>query len=273
MNEYNRDDEINRNEMNRNRRAVARRRGNFLAAVFIALAVVVLGLALSAYLTLRRQQAADFGRTLRDRIESVSKRASQSTEDAYHKLANVKDRVSNLESSRQSEGNQISQLKRDVQQVREAEQQQSGELAQVRRQMETDRFDENQQFAALMRDQDRDRQKYDAISSQVAVRKIPFEATKDNGRDVGDGISLNIESTDPEYNRVSGWIWIASDRRTIWLRDQDAQKPVIFYGNKDGEKRELVFTNVAANTVTGYLLVPSQAEQPTPSTETGPAGQ
>jgi hypothetical protein len=252
MNEYNRDDEITRHEMNRNRRAVARRRGNFLAAVFIALAVVVLGLALSVYLTLRRQQAADFGRTLRDRIESVSKRASQSTEDAYHKLANVKDRVSNLESSRQSEGNQIAQLKQDVQQVREAE---------------------NQQFAALMRDQDRDRQKYDAISSQVAVRKIPFEATKDNGRDVGDGISLNIESTDPEYNRVSGWIWIASDRRTIWLRDQDAQKPVIFYGNKDGEKRELVFTNVAANTVTGYLLVPGQAEQPTPSTETGPAGQ
>jgi hypothetical protein len=264
-------DEIDRSEINRNeQKAAARRRGNFLTGILIVLAVFILAVAISAYVTLRRQQGADFGRSFRDRIESMSKLASQSTEEAYRKLANVKDRVSNLESSRQVEGTQIGQLKQDVQQVRDAEHQQSEELAQIRRQMEADRFDENQQFAALMREQNRDRPNYDTLSSQVTVRKIPFEATKDNGRDVGDGISVNIESIDPEYHRVSGWIWIASDRRTIWLRDQDAQKPVIFYGNKDGEKRELVFTNIAANFVTGYLLVPTQAP---PSAENGPAGQ
>jgi|SRR5579862_2758895 hypothetical protein len=224
-----------------------------------------------------REQVNGLGRNLRARIENVSKQASQSAEDAYNRLANVAERVSHLESSREADQVQIAQLRQDVNQVRDAEQQaavqQSGDLALVRRQMEADRFDVNQQFAAVLRDRDQDRQNIDAIANQIEVRKIPFEATKNNGRDVGDGISLNIENTDTEYRRVSGWIWIASDRRTLWLKDQGAQEPVIFYGYKDGQKRELVFTNVAANSVTGYLLAPNQEPNQAASTETGPAGQ
>jgi hypothetical protein len=266
--------ELNSNEHNNDERwAAAHRRGNFLTGICIVLAAVILGVALYAYLTPSRQQMADFGRSLRARIENVSKRASQSAEDAYNRLANVTERVSRLESSREADQVQIAQLTLDVNQVRDAEHRHFDDLAQVRRQMEADRFDENQQFAALMRDQDRDRKNIDAVASQIAMRKVPFEATKNNGRDVADGISLNIENTDTEYGRVSGWIWIANDRRTLWLQDQPAQEPVIFYGYKDGQKRELVITNVAANSVTGYLLLPKEmADQPTP-TETGPAGE
>jgi len=279
LNDNEHNNELNHNEPNHNehskdeRWAAAHRRGNLLTGICIVLAAVILGVALYAYLTPRRQQVADFGRSLRARIENVSKQASRSAEDAYNRLANVTERVSRLESSRDADQTQIAQLKQEVNQVRDAEHQHSDDLTQVRRQMEADRFDESQQFAALIRDQDRDRQNIDAISNQIGTRKIPFEATKNNGRDVADGISLNIENTDTEYRRVSGWIWIASDRRTLWLQDQAAQEPVIFYSNKDGQKRELVFTNVAANSVTGYLLLPNQmTDQPAP-TETGPAGQ
>jgi hypothetical protein len=47
------------------------------------------------------------------------------------------------------------------------------------------------------------------------------------------------------------------DRRTIWLRGQGAQEPVVFYGTRDGKRRELVITNVAKNSVSGYLILPA----------------
>ncbi len=231
-----------------------------------------------------RDQVTDLSRNLRAHIETVSKQASQSAEDAYHKLqaqiqterqaeteklANVKERVQGLESSRQEDQVQIAQmkqdLKQDLKQVREqAEQralQQSEELSQVRRQMEESHSSEGNQLAALMRDQERDRRSIDAVSDRIAVRKIPFEAARNHARDLGEGISLYIDNTNTEYRRVSGWMFVASDRRYLWLRNQSVQEPVIFYGYQDGQKRELVLTNVTKNSVTGYLLLPKQATQ------------
>src|SRR5580658_10147874 len=107
------------NEFNNDERwAAAHRRGNFLTVICIVLAAVILGVALYAYVTPSRQQMADFGRNLRARIENVSKQASQSAEDAYNRLANVTQRVSRLESSREADQVQIAQLKQDLNQVR-----------------------------------------------------------------------------------------------------------------------------------------------------------
>jgi hypothetical protein len=227
-----------------------------------------------------REQVTDLSRNLRARIEGVSKQAGQSAEEAYHKLqariememqaqterlAKVNERVSSLESSRDGNQVQLAQLKQDLNQVREQTQQlaaqQSGELAQIRRQMDENQSGEGQQLAEIKRGMDTDRKDIDNVSDRIAVQKIAFEAPKDHNRDLTDGITLHIESTDPAYRRVSGWMWVESDHRSIWLRNQSAQQPVIFYGNKDGQKRELVITNVAKNSVTGYLLLPKQAGQ------------
>jgi hypothetical protein len=312
--------------------AAANRRGNVLTGICIVLAAAIVGLAWFAYPMLKehdaslhnlpgltqsvdtigdrlkeaeakaadsssaqgslRDQMTDLGRSLRARIESVSKQASQSAEDAYYKLqakietevqaqaerlANVNERVSGLESSRDADQVQIAQLKQDLNQVRDQGEQRaaqlSDELAQVRRQVEQGHASDNDQIVALKHDQDRDRRNISAVSDQIAVRKIPFEANKDHNREVAEGITLHIDNTNIEYRRVSGWMWVASDHRNIWLRNQSALEPVIFYGSQDGQKRELVITNVTKNSVTGYLLLPKQANQTAALAETGPAGQ
>jgi hypothetical protein len=227
-----------------------------------------------------RDQVGDLGRNLRARIETVSKQASQSAENAYHKLqaqieteiqaqterlGRVNERVSHLESSHQADQVQIAQLTQELNQVREqAEQrsvQQSGDVAQVRRQIEESHSSQGEQLAALMRDQERDRRSIDAVSDQIAVRKIPFEATTYHSRDLGEGITLYIDNANTEYRRVSGWVFVMGDHRYLWLHNQNVQQPVIFYGNADGQKRELVITNVTRNYVTGYLLLPKQTSE------------
>jgi hypothetical protein len=71
-------------------------------------------------------------------------------------------------------------------------------------------------------------------------------------------VSLNVKGTDISHRRVSGWMWVMPDRRTIWLRAQGAQQPVVFYGSQDGKRREVVITNVTKDSVTGYVLLPDE---------------
>jgi hypothetical protein len=49
------------------------------------------------------------------------------------------------------------------------------------------------------------------------------------------------------------------DRRTIWLKEQNAGEPVVFYSKQDGKKRELVITSVTEGSVTGYLLLAGES--------------
>jgi len=254
--------------------AAAQRRGNILTGICMVLAAAIVGLAWYAYPMLK--QNAHLGRNLHGRIESASKQASRSVEDAYHRLearmksttdglAGLKERVENLESSREVDRFRVAQLTQALNQVREEAEQlairQSEDLGQVRRQMEESQSSESEQVAALERDEERDRSNLDAVSARVAVQKIPFEAGKNHTRDVGEGIWLTIDNTDTMYRQVSGRMWVAADHRNIWLHNQSAQEPVVFYGYEDGKKRELVITNVTQNSVTGYLLAPKQETQ------------
>lgn len=299
------------------RRKSSRRHRHFLTGFLVVLAIVIAGLAWYSYPMLRRHDAslgelrgqlqanavgtsseqdsilsdaAKLGRDLRARIDAISRRASQATEDAYSRLearldaevksrtqgvTNVTDRVSNLEASRAADQTELAQLKQELDRARQEAnvldqdsrhasqqaEQQSNELAQVKSELEDHQLNADQQIAALKRDQDRDRREVAGISNKLAVEKIPFEAGTNHTSELTDGISLHVSDTDVAYRRVSGWMWVASEHRDIWLRDQGALEPVIFYGSRDGQKRELVITNVAKNSVTGYLLLPKEIPQ------------
>jgi hypothetical protein len=52
-------------------------------------------------------------------------------------------------------------------------------------------------------------------------------------------------------------MWIMPDRRTIWLKNQDAREPIVFYSRQDGKRRELLITSVSRSSVTGRLLLPA----------------
>ena len=90
------------------------------------------------------------------------------------------------------------------------------------------------------------------------IRRVDFEVDKGRNVELAPGISLEISGTDVAYRRVSGWMWVLPDRRTIWLRGQGAQEPVVFYSTADGKKRELVITSVTEKSAVGYLLLPGE---------------
>ncbi len=99
----------------------------------------------------------------------------------------------------------------------------------------------------------------DAVGHKLAMHRIDFEVTKNHSRQLTQGISLGVMSTDTLHRSASGWIWVMPDRLTIWMKAQNAGEPVVFYGTGDGKKRELVITNVTDGSITGYLLLAGES--------------
>ena len=223
-----------------------------------------------------RQQMDKLGRDMRARLESARKQTSDATAAMLNRVeteidqqvSGLRTRVANLESSRDSEQQRIAGLQQELSQVRGEVARQSEELAATRRQMDGNSASTGQQIASLQQTEQRDRNDVDRIASGLAVERVGFEVPKGHSRELAPGISMGLTGTDVPFHRVNGWMWFLPDRRTIWLRGQSVQEPVIFYGLEDGKKRELVITHVTKNSVVGYLLLP----KPQASAAAAPAG-
>lgn len=215
-----------------------------------------------------RQRVDKIVRETRARIESTGKQASEAAAAAVRrveaevdtKLAGIRTDVADLKSSQERDQARIASLQQELNQVRTEVGRQSEELAATRGQVNNAAAAANQQFSTLREDQQRNRHDVDSIAANLAVERVDFEASKGHSRQLTPGVSLGLTNTDIQYRRVSGWMWIMPDRRTIWLRNQSAMEPVVFYGLADGKKRELVITQVTKNSIAGYLLLPANSD-------------
>jgi len=213
-----------------------------------------------------RQQIADLRREMRSRLATVKKQAGQSAEELFEGLQKevngefyaINSKVARLELSRDADQVQIADLQNELTQLR---QQMAQQTEQFSNRLAEDRSGAEQKIAVVAAAQERERNDLDGLNRKLAVRRIDFEVDKGRNVELAPGISLEISGTDVAYRRVSGWMWVLPDRRTIWLREQGAQEPVVFYGNHDGKKRELVITSVTNKSAVGYLLVPTEEEK------------
>jgi hypothetical protein len=91
----------------------------------------------------------------------------------------------------------------------------------------------------------------------VARRRIDFKLSRNRTEEVAPGIYLTVRTADVERQRIDGWIQIADDGRTVFIRDQATEAVTSFATRHDDRFRKLVFTKVDKYTVAGYVLVPT----------------
>jgi sortase A len=92
-------------------------------------------------------------------------------------------------------------------------------------------------------------------TSQDGTRRIGFSIPLHHSRELAPGISLGINDADVARQNVNGWMWLMPERRTIWLRSQPTNDPVVFYSELGGKRREVFITGIGQDSVTGYLLL------------------
>jgi len=211
-------------------------------------------------------------KTMASRLQAVRKQSQDLSEKVYQRVHGemaeqtqaVDAKLARLESAN---GAQIAQLQTEVAGLREENARQAEQLHNVQNEMERGRDDQNQQLVSLNQKVGSESQEIEKIDNKLAVKRVDFEVTRNHSQQVTDDLSLGITGTDVTHRRVTGWVWVMPDRRTIWLHGQGAQEPVVYYGYRDGKRRELVITNVAKNSVSGYVLLPveggSMAASPT----------
>ncbi len=203
---------------------------------------------------------------MRSRIEAARKQSGHSAELLFERLQketggeidSINSKVARLELSRDADQVQIADLQNELAQARK-------ELAEGTEQLSNwiaeSGSETEKQMTGLQTAEERDRRGVEDLNRKLAIRRIDFEVSKGRNTELVPGVSLMISGTDIAYRRVSGWMWVLPDRRTIWLRKQGAQEPVAFYSNDDGKKRELVITSVTKHSAVGYLLVPADDEK------------
>ena len=212
-----------------------------------------------------QQRVADLQKQTESRFRYARKQAGELRAELYKRIHGgvlaqtqvLEDKVAKLEARSESDQALIEKLQTDLAALRQETEKQAAQLDGVHNQIEQDGANRDRQFASLHDQVGRESRDVQDLSNKLAVKRVDFEVTRNHSQDLGDGISLGITGTDVSHRRVTGWMWVMPDRRTVWLRDQGAQQPVVFYGVHDGKRKELVITNVTRDSITGYLLLPA----------------
>jgi hypothetical protein len=210
-----------------------------------------------------RAHVAEIENSLGSRIQAARKQAQALSEKVYQRVEGemaaqtqaTDAKFARLESQ---DAANYAKLQTEVATLREETARQAEQLRNTRADMERDGANRDQQLVSLNQEMGREAHDVDSINNKLAVKRVDFEVTRNHSQQLSDEISLGITGTDVTHRRVTGWMWIMPDRRTIWLHGQGAQEPVVYYGYKDGKRREVVFTNVAKNSVSGYVLFPAE---------------
>jgi hypothetical protein len=163
----------------------------------------------------------------------------------------------------------LEKLQTEVATLREETARQAEQLRNVRSEMERDGSNRDQQLVSLNQEVGRQSRDVESINNKLTVKRVDFEITRNHRQQLTDDLSLGITGTDVTHRRVTGWMWVMPDRRTIWLQKQAAQQPIVWYGYRDGKRREVVITNVAKNSVSGYVLLPAEGNSTTASPAKG----
>ena len=215
-----------------------------------------------------RDQMAKLSQRIQARMEGAAKQAQELSTALYQRtqaqieerIAGVQTRLSRLEAARDAEQNQVAELRSELSRTQSELSQQAGQIAAVRNQVEAGGATRDREFAKLQANEESNHRDVGAIEHQLAVHRVNFEVGRNHSTELAEGVQLGITGTDVTHRYVTGWMWVMPDRRTIWLKNQNANQPVTYYGYTDGKKRELVITNVTHDSAVGYLLLPGESD-------------
>ena len=169
------------------------------------------------------------------------------------RLQVLQTRVSRVEAGQEAAQARVAKLEQELAAAREENALQLA-LLQQDRERTLNRVDE--QLASLDQQVKGGKSELAAVQTQIEHRRVEFEAGANHTRELAPGVTLQVSRTNVNQQRFDGWVFLMPDRRTMWVRGQGLQQPLVFYSREDSRPRELVITRVTKYSVIGYVLLP-----------------
>ncbi len=173
----------------------------------------------------------------------------------------INTRLSHWETQREEDRAAIAGMRQQLTDLGRTVARQQTQLAGMESNASADKEVLEQQVASVRDSENENRGDLRELTRSLQFRRIAFEVSRNRSQHLVPGVSLCVTKTDVAHRRVSGWMWIMPDRKTIWLRGQGALQPVVYYSAADGKRREVVFTSVTDRGAVGYMLLPAEARQ------------
>ena len=95
------------------------------------------------------------------------------------------------------------------------------------------------------------------LANRVDRKRVDFDVANRDAKQIAPDIFLTLRRTDAGRQEVDATLKIGADGGSLPIRAQGIRKPVLFYGSEEGRPIELVFTQIAKNRVSGYLIMPA----------------
>jgi hypothetical protein len=186
----------------------------------------------------------------RDEARKLVSNAQQQLRAEFADNQNTTDaRLDQLEAGRDSDRILMAGLQQQTESLRQ-------QYAGVRNDLEVAETATGRGLSDLRRRVEQSESGLAGVTRELERDRFDFEISKNHALEIAPGIEARIDRTDVRRRRFGGWIRLIPEGRTLWIRDQSVQQPVVFYSAPDQKPRELVITNVNRDAVAGYLLLP-----------------
>jgi septal ring factor EnvC (AmiA/AmiB activator) len=97
-----------------------------------------------------------------------------------------------------------------------------------------------------------------SITNNLNRQRMEFQVSKNKTQEIAPGILLTVRRIDVKKRQIDGLLKIAAENRSFSIHQQSIQKPLAFYLRGETRPTEFVLTQTEKQSVSGYVLVPSQ---------------
>ena len=201
-------------------------------------------------------------RSARSQAQAVANEVGQRIrQEMADNLARLQARLGTVESTQRETLDHVSQLQTELATVRQEmasmRQQNAERLTELQAAQETEVNRMNNQMTTMRGQVTTHAEKLQALNNEVGRERTNFELPNNHTQQSASGIYLTISHTDTAHQKVDGWMQLANEGRIVWIHGLPAQQALPFMTKSDNRTRELVFTGIKENGVSGYVLLPN----------------
>jgi peptidoglycan hydrolase CwlO-like protein len=203
------------------------------------------------------------GASMLSALESTQAAATQASQrvraDLTKSIQAIQSRVAGVESNQREASGHVSQLeseiaglKRELAAMHEEAATAAGKISEL----QTEQQNRVNDVSRIDQKMASHQTTLDSLSNRFNRKQVEFQLTNNKTTEIAPGIFLGIRSANIGKQEVDGTLQLAAESRMFKIRGLGIQKPMSLYASGETRPMELVFTGVAKNRVSGYILLP-----------------
>jgi peptidoglycan hydrolase CwlO-like protein len=205
----------------------------------------------------------ELGASMLSALESTQAAATQASQrvraDLTKSIQAIQSRVAGVESNQREASGHVSQLeseiaglKRELAAMHEEAATAAGKISEL----QTEQQNRVNDVSRIDQKMASHQTTLDSLSNRFNRKQVEFQLTNNKTTEIAPGIFLGIRSANVGKQEVDGTLQLAAESRMFKIRGLGIQKPMSLYASGETRPMELVFTGVAKNRVSGYILLP-----------------